>query len=49
MILRRLKSIPEASILGAGCGTPMKFAFIEEGDTVVDLGSGAGIDVFLAD
>jgi arsenite methyltransferase len=43
-----LKSIPEASILGAGCGTPTKFAFIEVGDTVVDLGSGAGIDVFLA-
>ena len=43
-----LKSIPEASILGAGCGTPIKFAYIEEGDTVVDLGSGAGIDVFLA-
>jgi arsenite methyltransferase len=36
------------SILGAGCGTPIKFAFIKEGDTVVDLGSGAGIDVFLA-
>jgi ubiquinone/menaquinone biosynthesis C-methylase UbiE len=45
---RELKSIPEASILGAGCGTPTKFAFIKEGDTVVDLGSGAGIDVFLA-
>ena len=43
-----LKSLPEASILGAGCGTPTKFAFIREGDTVVDLGSGAGIDVFLA-
>jgi arsenite methyltransferase len=43
-----LASIPEASILGAGCGTPTKFAFIKEGDTVVDLGSGAGIDVFLA-
>jgi arsenite methyltransferase len=43
-----LDSIPEASILGAGCGTPTKFAFIEEGNTVVDLGSGAGIDVFLA-
>lgn len=43
-----LKSIPKASILGAGCGTPTKFAFIEERDTVVDLGSGAGIDVFLA-
>ncbi len=45
---RELKSIPEASILGAGCGTPTRFAFIKEGDTVVDLGSGAGIDVFLA-
>lgn len=45
---KELKSIPEASILGAGCGTPTKFAFITEGDTVVDLGSGAGIDVFLA-
>ena len=45
---KELKSIPEASILGAGCGTPTKFAFINEGDTVVDLGSGAGIDVFLA-
>ena len=45
---RELKSIPEASILGVGCGTPTKFAFIKEGDTVVDLGSGAGIDVFLA-
>jgi arsenite methyltransferase len=45
---KELKSIPEASILGAGCGTPTKFAFIKEGDVVVDLGSGAGIDVFLA-
>jgi arsenite methyltransferase len=45
---RELKSIPEASILGAGCGTPTKFTFIKQGDTVVDLGSGAGIDVFLA-
>jgi arsenite methyltransferase len=31
-----------------GCGNPTKFAHIKEGDTVVDLGSGAGIDVFLA-
>lgn len=46
--LQELESIPEASILGVGCGTPTKFAFIKEGDTVVDLGSGAGIDVFIA-
>ena len=45
---KEMKSIPEDSILGAGCGTPTKFAFIKEGGTVVDLGSGAGIDVFLA-
>ena len=45
---KELESIPETSILGAGCGTPTKFVFIKEGDTVVDLGSGAGIDVFLA-
>jgi SAM-dependent methyltransferase len=43
-----LKFIPEASILGVGSGTPTKFVFIKEDDTVVDLGSGAGIDVFLA-
>ncbi len=45
---KELRSIPQDSILGAGCGTPTKFAFIKEGDTVADLGSGAGIDVFLA-
>jgi SAM-dependent methyltransferase len=31
-----------------GCGNPTRFAHIKDGDTVVDLGSGAGIDVFLA-
>src|SRR5947208_15117225 len=40
--------IPEASVLGVGCGAPTKFAGIREGETIVDLGSGAGIDVFLA-
>ena len=43
-----LNSIPKSSILGVGCGNPIRFAQIEEGDTVIDLGSGAGIDVFLA-
>lgn len=46
--VKDLESIPESSILGVGCGNPIKFAHIKEGDTVVDLGSGAGIDVFLA-
>jgi|SRR5579885_1373168 SAM-dependent methyltransferase len=43
-----LKAIPEAAILGVGCGAPIKFADLKEGETVLDLGSGAGIDVFLA-
>src|SRR3712207_5207861 len=43
-----LESVPEASVLGVGCGAPVKFADLQEGETVVDLGSGAGIDVFLS-
>ena len=43
-----LKSIPEESILGLGCGAPLNFADLKKGETVVDLGSGAGIDAFLA-
>lgn len=43
-----LQSIPEASILGVGCGAPLNFANPKEGEIVVDLGSGAGIDVFLS-
>jgi SAM-dependent methyltransferase len=39
--------IPEAD-LGLGCGLPTKYAFIRPGDTVVDLGSGAGNDCFIA-
>ena len=34
--------------LGLGCGLPTEFAKIKEGDTVVDLGSGAGNDAFIA-
>jgi arsenite methyltransferase len=40
--------IVEAADLGLGCGTPIAFADMEEGMRVLDLGSGAGIDVFLA-
>jgi len=43
-----LKSIPEESILGVGCGAPIKYADMKEGETILDLGSGAGIDVFLS-
>src|SRR3990170_8520325 len=34
--------------LGLGCGLPTEFAQIKEGDTVIDLGSGAGNDAFVA-
>ena len=43
-----LESIPKSSILGLGCGAPINFANLKKGDIVVDLGSGAGIDAFLA-
>ena len=39
--------VPEAD-LGLGCGLPTEFALIRKGDTVVDLGSGAGNDCFVA-
>jgi arsenite methyltransferase len=45
---KELKSIPETSNLGAGCGAPLHHTNVKEGETVVDLGSGAGIDVFLS-
>jgi arsenite methyltransferase len=45
---KELESIPEASVLGVGCGAPLHYAAAKEGETVVDLGSGAGIDVFLS-
>ena len=38
---------PDAD-LGLGCGIPTEFAKIRKGDTVVDLGSGAGNDCFVA-
>ena len=46
--IKDVGSIPEASIFGVGCGVPTKFANIRQGEVVVDLGSGAGIDVFLS-
>ncbi len=45
---KELESIPQSSILGVGCGAPLNFADLKPGETVVDLGSGAGIDAFLA-
>jgi len=43
-----LESIPQEAILGVGCGAPINYAELKEGEIVVDLGSGAGIDIFLA-
>jgi arsenite methyltransferase len=43
-----LKAIPEGANLGLGCGNPVAIASLKEGETVLDLGSGAGIDCFLA-
>jgi arsenite methyltransferase len=42
-----LASVGEAN-LGLGCGNPTGFGQIKEGETVLDLGSGGGIDCFLA-
>jgi len=43
-----LKSVPEGANLGLGCGNPIALASLKEGETVLDLGSGAGLDCFLA-
>ena len=43
-----LTSVPEGSNLGLGCGNPVALASLKKGETVLDLGSGAGFDCFLA-
>ena len=43
-----LANLPEDANLGLGCGNPTAIASLAEGQTVLDLGSGAGIDCFLA-
>jgi SAM-dependent methyltransferase len=43
-----LAAVPEGANLGLGCGNPQAIAALRPGETVVDLGSGAGFDCFLA-
>jgi ubiquinone/menaquinone biosynthesis C-methylase UbiE len=43
-----LSAVPEKANLGLGCGNPVALASLKEGETVIDLGSGGGIDCFLA-
>ena len=43
-----LTAVPEGANLGLGCGNPIALASLKEGETVLDLGSGAGFDCFLA-
>lgn len=43
-----LGALPRGANLGLGCGNPVAMASLTEGETVLDLGSGAGVDCFLA-
>jgi hypothetical protein len=43
-----IKAVPEDADLGLGCGNPIALASFKEGETIFDLGSGAGFDCFLA-
>ena len=43
-----MSGVPEGANLGLGCGNPVAIASLKEGETVLDLGAGAGFDAFLA-
>jgi len=43
-----LEGVPDGANLGLGCGAPLEYAELQPGETVLDLGSGAGFDCFVA-
>ncbi len=45
---QELSSVPKGADMGLGCGNPQAIASLQPGETVVDLGSGGGLDCFLA-
>src|SRR3989338_9799963 len=45
---KEMNKTPAGSNLGLGCGNPVAIASLKEGEVVLDLGSGAGFDAFLA-
>jgi SAM-dependent methyltransferase len=47
-LIEDLEHVPEEAIMGLGCGNPTATADLKTGEVVLDLGSGAGVDVFLA-
>jgi len=45
---QEIESVPDGANLGLGCGNPTALASLKQGEVVLDLGSGAGFDCFLA-
>jgi len=45
---QEIDSVPEGANLGLGCGNPVALASLRKGETILDLGSGGGLDCFLA-
>jgi len=45
---KELQSVPDGAVMGMGCGNPTMSAKLQDGQTVLDLGCGGGLDVFLA-